>query len=168
MTKPILIVLVVAALALATGCGSSSDSSSQATTASGKSATTVSNATPLTKAAFIKKGDAICEKTDEDQKTAIAIYTKKHPGNQSSTAWLTKMIAVAAVPPIVTEAEELRELGAPSGDEETIEAIIKGIEEATVKTEADPASVIKLAGNPYNAVGKMAGKYGFKACNQPL
>jgi hypothetical protein len=142
--------LVFASFAI--GCGNSGDSSTAA----------------LTKAEFIKRGDAICEKTDEAQKAGLKAYTEKHPKSQTTPTGVKDAVVAAGLPPIQSEAEELAELGAPNGDEAEVEAIIKGIEDALARAEKDPGSLLKTEGNPFVGVDKLADEYGFKACNNAL
>lgn len=133
------------------GCGSSGDSP------------------PLTKAEFIKQGDAICEKTDKKQTASLKSYSKQHPPkSNTSKAAQEKLITTVGLPPIQTEAEELAALSAPSGDEEEIDAIVEGIEKAVEKGEDDPSSLLTASGGPFEPVNKLAGNYGFKACNNVL
>jgi hypothetical protein len=120
---------------------------------------------PLSKAQFIKRGDAICEKTDKTQNSAIRKYTAKHPKGASTKAGQDELITSIGLPPIQQEAEELGALGAPRGDEGKVEAIVNGIEEAVGKAEEEPESTNKAgAANPFTGVDKLAGEYGFKAC----
>ena len=147
------------------GCGSSDDSSSSSTADTGATVTTASD---LTKAEFIKQGDAICEKTDQAQEAALKVYLKKHPKATSSEEGEAQMVLIAGLPAIQVEAEELAALGAPEGDEEEVQAIVEGIEEAASKGEENPISLVKGTKNPFLAVDGLAAKYGFKVCNNAL
>jgi hypothetical protein len=147
---------------LAAGCGGSDSASSN-----GSTAATVTTNSDLTKAELIKQGDAICEKTDKVQESGLKAYTKENPKAQSNEAEQSKMVIAVGLPPIQTEVEELAALGAPSGDEDEVTAIVEGIEEAVEKGEDDPGSLLG-AKNPFTAVGKLAAAYGFKACNNAL
>jgi hypothetical protein len=159
-----LLVLMVSVVVMA-GCGGSSDSG---TTSAGGSAATVAANPDLTKAELIKQGDVICEKTDKAQEAALKVYLKKHPKATSSEKGEAQMVLVAGIPAIQVEAEELAELGAPSGEEEQVQAIVKGIEEATEKGRESPVSLVNGTKNPFLAVDALAAKYGFKVCNNAL
>jgi hypothetical protein len=147
----------VACLALAVvaaGCGSGGDS----TTSDGSSAA-------LTKAEFIKQGDAICKETDKIQNKDIRLYLVKNPGSSGKKEDVEKVIKVG-LGQIKVEAEEVDALGAPEGDEEKVEAIVRGIEDGLKKAEEDPVSTNKSgAANPFAAVDKLTTDYGFKVCN---
>lgn len=154
MVKPGLVLLVVMAIGVAlglSGCGDSGEA-----------------AVPLSKAEFIKKGDAICDETDKKQEADLKAYMKAHPEQQPSQAGQEKAITVVGLPPIKAEAEELDELGAPEADTAKIEAIVTGIEEAVAKAEDDPSILLKSSSDPFKEVGRLAQDYGFKACDQAL
>lgn len=122
----------------------------------------------LSKAQFIKRGDAICEKADETQNAGLRGYTAKNAKKASTQAGKEDLVTIVGLPPVKTEVEELHALGPPSGDEAKVEAILTGIEEALEDAEENPQSIEKRAGNPFNAVDELAREYGFKACAQAL
>lgn len=146
-----LVVIVTAALVVA-GCGSSSSSDS----------------TALSKAAFIKKADAICAKTDGVQAAKFRTYAASHKQLLGTRAGMEQVIRIVGIRPVFTEVKEIAALPAPEGDEERIASILQGIEEATKKAEKEPSSTERYNGNPYLGVKKMAREYGFKACAEPL
>jgi hypothetical protein len=145
---------VVALASLAPGCGGGSGSDSSSPNA-------------LPKALFIKRADAICEKADKVQEAGLRRALAKAEGSLAKGRE-NNLISSVGLPPIQTEAEELRELGAPSGDGDKIDAIIGGIEEAVEKAEENPHSVTGKAGNPFNEVDELARAYGFKVCSEAL
>jgi hypothetical protein len=156
------VMFALAAMSIGAGCGSSESSSSDDATAA-----TVTTNSDLTKAELIKQGDEICEETDKAQEVGLKAYTQKHPEAQSDEKEQSKMVIAVGLPPIQEEAEELAALGAPSGDEDEVTAIVEGIEGAVEKGEDDPGSL--LAGStPFDAVDKLAAEYGFQVCKNAL
>lgn len=153
------IFMSLAAVALlAVGCGSSAD---------GEGNTTEEEA--VTKAAFIKQADAICEQTDKTQKTEQRAFEKKYPEADSSDPWQEKIVVEVGLPPVQTMAEELSELSVPSGDEEEIEAIVDGLEQGVDEAQANPSSMLKKgSAGPFTEVFKLTKEYGFKACATPI
>jgi hypothetical protein len=149
----LLCLMIIALLALgATGCSA------------GESAT----AAP-TRAEFMKRAEAICERTDEAQKAAIEDFRKKFPKADSSISWEERLIVTAGLPPIQTEAEELGDLPVPSGDEEEMKAIVESMEEAVDEARKSPSSMLeKDSVGPFTEVFKLAKEYGFKACATPI
>ena len=150
--KPGAVILsVIASLALAMmGCGGGGDGSSGET---------------LTKAEFIVRADRICFLTDRAQGKAFRAFFAERPGANKDQGLNERAVIVAGLPPIRAEAEELDALPAPEGDEDKIQAIVDGIEEAIEVVEEDPGPLVnaKDAG-PFTEVDKLTGAYGFKAC----
>jgi len=154
LRKGAVIAVLLGILVLA-GCGSSGSEGSS------------SSGTELSKAEFIKQGDAICAKTDKVQETELQEFQKKDPEGKLTPAVREEMVTDAGLPPIQDEIKELADLQGPSADSDEIEAIVDGIEEALKKAEADPSLLLK-GPDPFAAVGKKAAAYGFKECDQAL
>ncbi|HEX2391611.1 MAG TPA: hypothetical protein VHI77_01695 [Solirubrobacterales bacterium] len=119
----------------------------------------------MTKAAFIKQGDAICAKVP-------AAYTKKvkaleaeakKKGQKPTTA---ETNLKAAVPPLYVAIEELEGLTPPEGEEQQVEAIIKSLESAANGLEAKPEAPLAGPKSPYAEFQKLTKEYGFKVCSQ--
>jgi len=140
---------IAAALAIA-GCGGSSEAKPT-----------------ITKAQFIKRGDGICNKSDDRQGKGLVAWQKKNPKSGASKAWQKKILAEVALPPVKVEIRELAALPTPAGDEATVKAIVSGLEEALKKTEADPSPLLKGPG-AFGPVEKTITHYGFKFCVNPL
>jgi hypothetical protein len=165
----IALALCLLGMFVAGGCGggdSSTGSTNAGSVSSADGEPADSGAVALTKAQFIKRGDAICAQADKEQTTNVAAYVKKHP-NSESKAGQIQLVLVAGLPPLRVEWEELAALNPPASDEAEVEAIVDGIKLATAKAEEDPASVL-VSPSPYAQVGKLAGKYGFKVCSDAL
>jgi hypothetical protein len=121
----------------------------------------------ITKAELIKKGDAICEKTDTTQVEEFQSYGKKHekefkrlPGDRVERLLIVRI----GLPSIRREGEEIEALGAPSGDEKEVEALTAAIENGLKAAEKNPPSVEVPAENPFRKADKLAREYGFTAC----
>lgn len=135
------------------GCGGGDDANTEA----------------LTKAKFIQRADRICERTDEVQKDALRSYFAKRPDAVVNRALNEKAVVAVGLPPLRTEAAELDALPVPDGDEAEIEAIVDGLEKAIDESEDDPGPLVNSnSAGPFTAVGKLASKYGLKACAFPL
>jgi hypothetical protein len=138
---------ILAIGAVAVGCGTS-DSSTP----------------PLTKAAFIKKGDATCEKIptrylarlNEVKKT----QKKSMPPKAAKEEWNLK----AAVPPLRTASSEFEELSPPSGDEQKAEAIVAALEKGADGLEASPGSELTGPKSPLAEFATLSKEYGLKFC----
>jgi len=182
------LVMLVAIAALAAGCGGSSDSSSTGadsggttSSASGDGTTggdgTTQNASgdgesdggksasgkPLTKAEFIKEGEAICGKIPEEYEEKRQELLKGKEKNNASTA---KVNEVAAIPPIFVAVESFEKLTPPEGEEAEVEAIIKALEAAGKGLEKEPNAPLVGPESPYDEFQKLTKKYGLQFCSE--
>jgi len=148
-----LIALIVGALAvgLIAGCGSSSDDSSTSS---------------LTKAEFIKQGDVICTKHHETFENELRAFLKKSGANKGieSADALSEFAQTKLAPVFSSEAEELRALGAPSGEEEEVNAILDPLEEGIEELENNSAKLGKETPAGIEKANNSAEKFGFKVC----
>lgn len=150
MSKRSIAVLASAvALAILSGCGSSNDEES------------------LTKAEFIKQGDAICTESNNQSAKQYRILAKANNGKKAPEKSLEEEgIEVGEkvlVPNAEMRAEGLAELQPPEGDEEEIAAIVSAIEAGVEKTKADPSSFYSK-NYPFDEANKLMIKYGFQVC----
>ncbi len=136
-------------IALVAGCGSSSDSSS------------------LTKAEFIKQADAICTKGEKAIETGAEKFAEENNVNteKPTKAQKEEVITQVVAPSIRKQGEEISELGAPSGDEDKVEAIVDSVEEGADELESKPAQLFE-GKNPLAAGSKLAKEYGLKVCGE--
>ncbi|HYJ21935.1 MAG TPA: hypothetical protein VEW07_07930 [Solirubrobacterales bacterium] len=116
----------------------------------------------LSKGAFIAQAQAICDKADDRQSSGYKAFLKEN-GKDESKAREEELVVEVGIPPIEVEIEELRELGAPDGDEDEIAAMLDGVEKAVEESKKDPLSVY-TAKTPFKAVEDQAAKYGLKKC----
>ena len=153
MSKRLILPLaaLIALAAIAAGCGSSSDDSTDATVT-------------LTKVEFIKQGDAICKKNNEQSEKEAEEFAEENGFDleKPDKGKLEEAISEVLVPSLNQQAEEIGALGAPEGDEEKVEEIVVSLEDAASEIEDDPGSV--FAGGPLKKPAKLAGEYGFKVC----
>jgi hypothetical protein len=144
--------LVIAASVAMAGCGGGGEAS-------------------LSKAEFIKRADAICEKADNVELGELGAYLRAHPGlsKQKPAEVRKKALLAIGFPSILKEA-----LGAPNWDEKTIEEFLAGIRKAVKEAEKDPTKAEEdlpngTGKNPeysFRAVNKLANEFGFKQCNE--
>jgi hypothetical protein len=150
-------VFVVAVMIIAlvvAGCGGGSDDSS---TAEGS----------VSKAAFIKKVDSVCQKGTERMQQAILIFLQQHKGVQRpNTVQSEKLVSTAIVPSVKTEIKELKALDAPEGDEERVDAIIGALEEGLETAEGNPEAVVASSDAVFGIPGRLASEYGAEACGR--
>ncbi len=146
----------VAALAalsvLIAGCGGGDETTDETVT--------------LTKAEFIKQGDAICgEGNDQSEKEAEEFAEDNDFDlEKASKEQLEEAVSEVLVSNLSQQVEDLNALGAPEGDEDQVEEIIVSLEGALEEIEEDPSRVFKS--DVLKEPGELAGDYGFKVCGQ--
>lgn len=121
----------------------------------------------LTKAEFIKQADAICEQANEALEGETKDYAEENGipiDREPSDEVKEELVVEVIVPNVEGQAEEISALGAPSGDEETIDELVEGIETAAGETADDPSTVIEGDEAAFAEVNKLASDYGLKVC----
>jgi maltose-binding protein MalE len=161
---------VVAIAIVAAGCGGSSSDSSSTSDAGGSTASTgdtTATTSALSKAELIKQGDAICTKGNESIETEANEFAKENNVNtkKPTKAQKEEVIVEVVAPDVRRQGEEIAELGAPSGDEAEVEAIVAAVEGAADELEETP-SLLFGEKNPLTKASKLAGSYGFKVCGE--
>lgn len=186
MTAPLAALIAVAAILA--GCGgdsseetdrvtapdastpTSTDSTSSDSTSDSTAAEPSSNAAPvqassLSKAQFVKQANAICQKTKFDLNKEGEAFVKQHAGGAQREELFGDLARTIFLPAIEAEMAAIRELGAPKGEEEEVEAILSaqqaGIDE--MRELAAAAAVTELE-SPFAEASKKFGAYGLSAC----
>ena len=137
---------------VAAGCGGSSSSSRNTSTTAA-----------LTKPQFLKQGNAICEKGNQQINAAAQkLFGKKN--KQPSKADATKFATDTLIPSIQSSINGLKALGAPKGDEAKVNAIITSAQAALDKFKKDPALVASNTAHPFKQSNKLARDYGLNVC----
>ncbi|HEV2858411.1 MAG TPA: hypothetical protein VGW80_08420 [Solirubrobacterales bacterium] len=157
MTKPLagLLAAVVAIAMIAAGCGSSDDS----TDSTGS----------LTKAEFVKQGNAICAKGEKEIGEGFEEFAKENnlPKNkQPSQAQLTEAVEEVVLPTVSDEVESIRDLGLPKEGGKEADEVLKAAEEAIEKGEEDPAALASEKNDPFADANKKARDFGLTKCGE--
>lgn len=144
----------LAALAIiVAGCGGGSDSTESTSS--------------LTKAEFVKKGNAICAKGNEEIEEGFEKFGKEHgfsKEKEPSQAELEEAVETVVIPSVSNEVESIRALGPP--DEEA-EAVLDAAEGALEKGEEDPKQFLKEeSSGPFAKANKLAREYGLTKCGE--
>jgi ABC-type phosphate/phosphonate transport system substrate-binding protein len=134
---------------LAAGCGGDSDEAST---------------TAISKAAFIKKADAICTKGTARLASNFSAFLKKQKLKQLTQADEEELVGKVLVPGVKREIKELRALGAPSGDEDRVNEMTKALEEGLETAEGNPEAVTSSSDVVFGIAARLAGEYGLEAC----
>lgn len=140
----------VAILALLLGCGSSESDET------------------LTKAEFIKRGDAVCTQANKQSAERYSSLAKQNVSNGSKRSVEEEGIEVGEevlVPNAEWQAEGLAELSPPEGDETEVDAIVSSIEEGVKQANADPSSFYGKD-YPFDEANRLMRDYGFQVCGR--
>lgn len=135
------IALAIFALLVA-GCGGSSDEA-------------------LTKSEFLKQGNAICVQQTKAREQAISELLESANPNGGQKV-IRKEAAERAVDLYEGATKDIAGLTPPKGDEATVEALIKSMEDAAARIRANPQSA--FVGVPFGKANKAAESYGLKDC----
>lgn len=149
--------------AIAAGCGGGGDTSGTTTSSSGGGETTAAG---LSKAAFIKQGDAICADANEQGEKDAEEFAEDNDFQleKATEAELEQAVADVLVPSLNRQAEEIGALEAPEGDEQQVEAIVASLEDAATAIEEDPG--LAFEAEALKRPSQLAASYGFKVCGE--
>ena len=156
-----LLTVAIAAAAIAAGCGDDEESS-------GSGASVSVTTSSLSAEEYAKKADELCQREREKIPTRVEAYQRRNKPAKGKPADVVyaETIQAALVPYLEEELEKLRALGAPEGDEETVEAILTAQQEAI-----DEVTVLKTLSNQEGALeshfseaNELMRDYGIEEC----
>lgn len=154
-----LLVTLVAVGVLAVGCGDDSSS--------GSSDDGAIETSSLSKAEFVKQANAICAEGNEDLFTQLGTYLNKNASSSKDPEEVAAdAMRQAVLPGVEGQIEEIRELGAPSGDEEQIEAFLAAQESSVESLEQQRSISLNTdVSSAFKRAGQLAQRYGLQECN---
>lgn len=132
------------------GCGGGDSTTDTATTAA------------LTKAEFVKQANAICAEGNKETDAIFASFDKGEPKAEAET-----VIENQFVPSVQQQIDEIRALGAPEGDEATVEEMLD-LAQADLETiESEPGIVISgEEEDQFADFAKIGHPYGLTECDK--
>ena len=137
-------------VALIAGCGGSDDSSSS-----------------LTKAEFVKKGNAICAAGNKEIEAGFEAFGKEHHLSENkppSEAESKEVAETILIPAVSKQVEQIRALGPP--DDEA-EEVVDSAEESLEEAEDDPVGFVEgKGGASFAETNKKARAYGLTVCGE--
>ena len=156
MSKALVLALAAfAAIAMiAAGCGGGGDSTTDSSS--------------LTKAEFLKQGNAVCAKGNKEIEEGFQEFEKENDlqNGQPTKAQLTEAIETIVLPAVRDQVDGIEELGAPSGEEAKVEAVTDAASEAVEEGEEDPASLTSEKADPFAEANELANEYGLVKCGE--
>jgi hypothetical protein len=149
--------VAVGLLLAAAGCGSGDASSDEITVETGS----------LSKAAFIKKADAICEGSIKKVQLAGAVYLRSVESSGEPYAEqqreAPKLIETVMIPAYEKQIEEVSSLGAPRGDEKEVAKVLEATSQTLEEAKAEPVKFLQTV-NPFAKAERTGKAYGFSSC----
>jgi hypothetical protein len=149
----------------AAGCGGGGADSS--TTAAATKTATATTAVTISKAVFIKRADAVCEKADKQTEREFAAYAKENQiptGKEPSPAQYAAIAKTIVVPALHRQADEIEALGTPAKDGGRIERFLAAVRAAIEKAEEEPTAAAQSPRKLLTGADKVVAGYGFKVC----
>ncbi len=118
----------------------------------------------ITKAAFLKQGNAICANGNKEIDQASNEIFKSVPANQQpSQAQLEEFVNGTIIPSVEGQVAAIDALPVPSGDEAQVQAILDAAQQGIEQGKQDPASLTGN-GDPFAKANKLANEYGLTEC----
>jgi hypothetical protein len=123
-----------------------------------------SAAEPLTKAQFLKQGNAICLRSEEERADAYSAKAKtlKDEGKKP-TPKVQEELLFDILDPYERMIEKLTKLGAPKRDQKRVNAIVNEMEQNLAKANANPLALLSGAVS-FEKADAMAKAYGLSSC----
>jgi hypothetical protein len=143
---------VLAVALFAAGCGSSSDTTSTEA---------------LTKAQFLKQGNAICAAGNKEINAEFEKFSKENEFSkkkQPTQAQFEEGAEEIVVPSIRKQIDELSELSAPEGEEQQFETLLENAEAQLEKGEEDTSLLTDENNHLFASVNKEAKALGLVRC----
>jgi hypothetical protein len=146
----------LAALALiVAGCGGGSSSTA--------------STSALSKAEFVKQGNAICAKGNEEIEEGFEKFVKENnikPNKKPTKAQQTEAAEEILLPTVRKQVEGIRALGLPSEGEEEADNVLKAAEKGLEEAEEDPSSAATENGKQFAEANKLAREFGLTKCGE--
>ncbi len=114
----------------------------------------------LTKAEFVKQGNAICKKGNDAIDAAIE---EKFGDNEPEQKELEAFATDTLVPNVQNQIDDVRALKEPKDDEDEVNAMLDDAEKALDTIAKDP-SVLTGDEDPFATVNKQLTAYGLTVC----
>ena len=110
----------------------------------------------------MREADRIC--FSGDSRIEAAADDLLASGSDPSPAQVRRIALGIVVPGLEAEVRAIRALGAPPGDEATVEGILAATERGIAEIEADPAQVERGPPPALVEAGRLARRYGSEQC----
>jgi len=116
----------------------------------------------LNKAEFIRQGNNICQKGEQEREAAFAEQVEQAEG-QKVTQQIKEEAVLSIFRPYELMIRRLTRIGLPEGDEEDAEAVIDAMEQAVSDVQENPANLLS-SDLPVRKANELATSYGLDKC----
>ncbi len=128
----------------------------------GDSTTDTSTAAALSKAEFVKQANAICAEGNKETDAIFESFEKGEPKAEAET-----VIENEFVPSVQGQIDEIRALGAPEGDEATVDHMLDLAQADLDRIENEPGIVISgEEEDQFADFAKVGHPYGLTECDK--
>ena len=147
-------IAVVLALAAA-GCGEKDESAASSTTT-----------TALTKAQFVRDANKICKtEGDKVERASKQFFADAPPDKEPPPAEIEKFGEKTVYPAIQSTIDRIKALGAPAGDEDTVNAYLAALQAGLDELKQNPQQLAEGGSAPaFEQADKLASDYGLDDC----
>lgn len=115
------------------------------------------------KASYVRQVSQICAR---DQQAILAgiVRIGQQTEEQDATALFESVTSEVLIPALGQKRGDIRALGAPSGDEQRVEAILDSLEQGQASLEDEPPTAIEGYAERLQDFDRLARQYGIKGC----
>jgi hypothetical protein len=118
---------------------------------------------PISKSAFLKKGNAICDKTVREVVAKVLPVLEKE-GEADRESLETELASEVLIPELQSQVDEIRALGAPAEGEKEVEAFLGAVEAIIEEGEDNPTTLVNRGNSGFGKPSKLAERYGLASC----
>lgn len=150
MSKRLIVLLagVLAVVPVVAGCGGDDEAT----------------ASSITRAEFVEQANEVCTEGRARARADFFAFAREHKEDGPQEADYTGLVEDVLAPNVEQEIEELRELGAPSGEEAEVEALWDAVEADLKTAEAAPERLATEGQVVFGNSAKVMEEYGLKVC----
>lgn len=156
-----LLVLGLALAVLVAGCGGDNDGEGSSNVSADISTSSID------KGGFVEQANAICKREKDQLLSAVIAYQKKHL-NEASVKVVASTASTVIEPELDSQIEQIRDLGAPSGDAGEIEVFFTALQDGVDEITTEKPATFDEAEGMLNPAEDAAAKYGIDECDYVL
>jgi hypothetical protein len=128
------------------------------------SATACGGSKGISKAAYLEKAKAVCQKGNQTLTDASnAAFAKVPPGQKLSDPEIEAFVGQTVIPTIREQVKELRALPPPKGKKGQVEEIYRALDKGLDELEKNPKKLLD-GSNVFAEADSLATKYGISVC----